>query len=146
MANDPQAALPPLAVELGLEPHPEGGWYRETWRSEAMVTLADGRLRSTATAILFLLPAGAVSAWHRVTSEELWVHTEGPALTLELGGRGEAPAAGERRVLGSDARRQELRQVLVPAGIWQRTLPADGDVLTSCIVSPGFDFADFEMP
>ncbi len=140
------SSAPPLARALGLEPHPEGGWFRETWRSEQRVTLADGRLRSTATAILFLLPEGTSSRWHLVTSEELWIHGEGPALVLELGGSAEAPSGGERRVLGTGSRHGERRHVLVPAGVWQRTLPAAGDTLVSCIVSPGFDFADFRMP
>ena len=144
MPQDDLSPTPPLARELGLEPHPEGGWYRETWRSEQPVTLADGRQRALATAILFLLPRGESSAWHLVTSEELWIHNEGAALTLELGGSGEQPGSVERRVLGTE--RSQQRQVLVPAGVWQRTVPADGDVLVSCVVSPGFDFADFRMP
>ena len=61
---------PPLAEALDLEPHPEGGWFRQTWASPVAITLPDGRVRPTATLIYFLLPAGEASAWHRVSSDE----------------------------------------------------------------------------
>jgi len=131
---------PPLADTLDLAPHPEGGWYRQTWVSPETVTLPDGRVRPTATLIYFLLPAGDSSAWHRVTSDEIWLAHTG-SVTLELGGSGAAPAA-EATTLVVDS---ETPQALVPAGIWQRTVPAAADALVSCLVSPGFDFADFEL-
>lgn len=131
---------PALAVALGLEPHPEGGWFRQTWVSPETVTLADGRVRPTATLIHFLLPAGESSAWHRVASDEVWLAHLG-AVHLELGGAGDVPVAAEEHLVGTDAE----TQVLVPAGHWQRTLPGDEDALVSCLVSPGFDFADFEL-
>lgn len=134
-----RVARPPLAETLDLEPHPEGGWYRQTWASPVTVTLPDGRARPTATLIYFLLPAGESSAWHRVSSDELWlVHTG--TVTLELGGDGPAPGT-------TTASRVDLDhpQAHVPAGVWQRTLPGDADALVSCLVSPGFDFADFEL-
>lgn len=136
--------VPPLAVSLGLEPHPEGGWYRQTWASPVAVTLPDGRSRPTATLIHFLLPAGASSAWHRVASAEVWLAHTG-TVTLELGGDGAAPEDPAPVLLGVDLGRGEVAQVLVPAGVWQRTVPADDDALVSCLVSPGFDFADFEL-
>ena len=130
----------PLAAEaLDLEPHPEGGWYRQTWRSPVDVTLPDGRVRPTATLIYFLLPAGESSAWHKVASDELWMAHTG-AVTLELGGAGPTPALASSAVVDA-----EHPQAQVPAGVWQRTLPADADALVSCLVSPGFDFADFEL-
>jgi predicted cupin superfamily sugar epimerase len=135
---------PLLAVSLELVPHPEGGWYRRTWTSPADVTLPDGRVRPTATLIHFLLPAGESSAWHRVTSDELWLAHAG-AVVLELGGGGIAPVVASRTVVGVDLRAGEQVQALVPAGIWQRTLPSDRDALVSCLVSPGFDFEDFEL-
>lgn len=134
---------PRLAEALDLEPHPEGGWYRQTWVSPATVSLADGRTRSAATLIYFLLPAGAESAWHRVRSDEIWLAHTG-AVTLELGGSGEAPAdhgARQRRLLAATGE----AQVRVPADCWQRTVAADHDALVSCLVSPGFDFEDFEL-
>jgi predicted cupin superfamily sugar epimerase len=130
---------PPLAESLDLQPHPEGGWYRQTWASPESVTLPDGRVRPTATLIYFLLAAGQSSAWHRVKSDELWLAHHG-AVTLELGGEHTAPVAGDLVVLDLDA-----PQALVPAGTWQRTRPAQADALVSCLVSPGFDFDDFEM-
>lgn len=131
---------PPLADALDLVPHPEGGWYRQTWVSPETVALPDGRVRPTATLIYFLLPAGDSSAWHRVASDEVWLAHHG-AVTLELGGSGTAPA-DDVTTLVVDA---DVPQALVPAGVWQRTVPSDADALVSCLVSPGFDFADFEL-
>jgi predicted cupin superfamily sugar epimerase len=127
---------------LGLAPHPEGGWYRQTWVSPESVALPDGRVRPTATLIHFLLPAGESSAWHRVLSDEIWLAHSG-VVTVELGGSGSTPQPGEQRAVGM-SEGAEL-QVLVPAGVWQRTIPSDREALVSCLVSPGFDFADFEL-
>lgn len=132
-------APPPLADELDLAPHPEGGWFRQTWASPVTVTLDDGRVRPTATLIYFLLPAGESSAWHRVSSDELWLAHAG-AVTVELGGSGDGPGEGTRTVVDA-----VTPQVLVPGGTWQRTLPSSADALVSCLVSPGFDFDDFEL-
>ncbi len=134
--------VPSTAARLALEPHPEGGWYRQTWRSPVDVTLPDGRVRPTATLIWFLLPAGDSSAWHRVASDELWLAHTGE-VALELGGSGAAPEAVERHVVGVGA--TQVSQLLVPAGVWQRTLPGEHEALVSCVVSPGFDFDDFTL-
>jgi uncharacterized protein len=133
----------PLVEALGLEPHPEGGWYRQTWKSATSVD-TDGGPRATGTLIYFLLPAGESSAWHKVASDELWLAHQG-RVTLELGGDGEHPATGATYVVGTDVERGEQPQALVPAGVWQRTLPGDADALVSCVVSPGFEFEDFEL-
>jgi predicted cupin superfamily sugar epimerase len=130
---------PSLAEELDLQPHPEGGWYRQTWVSPVTVTLADGRVRPTATLIYFLLPAGESSAWHRVRSDEIWLAHQGE-VRLELGGSGPAPADPAVALVHPGS-----AQLLVPAGVWQRTVPSAADALVSCLVSPGFDFADFEL-
>lgn len=135
---------PSLAKTLDLEPHPEGGWYRRTWTSPVSVTLPDGRVRPTATAIVFLLPAGESSAWHRVSSDELWIAQQG-RVTLELGGSGELPGDVESHLVGVDVGAGEHPQALVPAGAWQRTVPSDAEALVSCVVSPGFDFDDFAL-
>lgn len=140
MSSSPD--VPATAARRGLEPHPEGGWFRQTWRSPVEVTLPDGRVRATATLIWFLLPAGESSAWHRVTSDEVWLAHTG-SVVLELGGDGEAPAADGRHVVGVGP--DELTQLLVPAGVWQRTLPGEAEALVSCVVSPGFDFDDFTL-
>jgi len=139
---------PPLADLLDLQPHPEGGWYRQTWVSPETVTLPDGRLRATATLIHFLLPAGDASAWHRVASDEVWLAHAG-SVVLELGGDGAAPQVhgdeGRRVTVGVDLAAGEVGQAVVPAHVWQRTVPTRSDALVSCLVSPGFDFSDFEL-
>ena len=133
------SSRPPLAEALDLHPHPEGGWYRQTWVSPSSVELPDGRVRPTATLIYFLLPTGESSAWHRVASDEVWLAHHG-AVTIELGGRGPEPVGGTTLMVDVD-----LPQAVVPAGTWQRTLPCTADALVSCLVSPGFDFDDFEL-
>ena len=138
-ASGGATAVPVRARELGLEPHPEGGWYRRTWTSGDRLQTPNGE-RPAATLIHFLLPPGEASAWHLVTSDEIWMwHGPGP-LKLQLGGDGSAPDAREPVTL-------DLRnaQALVPAGHWQRTLPGDEEVLVSCLVSPGFSFDDFTL-
>jgi len=135
---------PHLAELLDLSPHPEGGWYRRTWTAAERVRTADGRDRATASAILFLLPAGDASAWHRVASDELWIAQSG-RVTLELGGDAAAPERGRAVVLGHDRVAGHEPQVLVQAGVWQRTVPNDDDALVTCVVSPAFHFADFEL-
>jgi hypothetical protein len=116
-----------------LEPHPEGGWYRRTWTSPAAV--GD---RPATTAILFLLTAGERSSWHRVDADELWLWHGPGALTLQLGDAPGEPT--ESHTLGPDA-----VQLLVPAGRWQCTVPVDGEVLVSCVVSPGFRWSGFQL-
>lgn len=138
---------PPLAETLDLQPHPEGGWYRETWAAPEEVTLPDGRVRRTATLIWFHLPAGESSAWHRVASEEVWLAHTG-RVRLEYGGSGAVPEVVEPHgtvLVGTDHAAGEVSQAVVPAGVWQRTRPEEADALVSCLVSPGFDHADFEL-
>lgn len=142
--------LPSWARELGLAPHPEGGWYRETWRSGVEVR-PDGYpgARATATAIYFLLTPGDRSAWHVVRSAELWLWHRGGPLTLRLGGDGDRPldpAATTAITLGPQVEAGQQPQAVVPPGVWQSAEPAgDEAVLVSCVVSPGFDFADFTL-
>ncbi len=128
-----------LIRSLDLQPHPEGGWYRQTWTAPETVTLPDGRVRPTATLIYFLLPAGESSTWHRVASDEVWLAHHG-SVALELGGVGEVPVLETTQVVDRDA-----PQAVVAAGTWQRTVAAGEDALVSCLVSPGFDFDDFEL-
>lgn len=139
---------PPLVESLDLLPHPEGGWFRETWRSTHTFTPAGySGTRAAGTAIYYVLGPGERSVWHRVRSDELWLWHTGLPLCLTLGGDGPQPIAGERHVLGGDVLAGERPQVLVPAGSWQSAEPLAGDageVLVSCVVSPGFDFADFD--
>ena len=150
--------LPGWAQHLDLAPHPEGGWFRETWRSD--VTVGPSSLppdyqgpRSAGTAILFLLMPGQQSAWHTVRSVERWLYHRGSPLLLEIGrdgrgGQGTAPeqVGAATLLLGSDIDAGELPQLLVPPGHWQRARPRDDEPsLVSCVVVPGFDFADFAL-
>lgn len=136
-------SVPPVAARLGLEPHPEGGWFVRTWTAGATLETPGGP-RPAATLIHFLLPAGDTSAWHVVSSDELWLWHGPGTLTLQLGGAGPDPDPdGPLRSLGPPP--DHDAQVLVPAGTWQRTLPGPADVLVSCLVSPGFDYADWRL-
>ena len=120
--------------QLELQPHPEGGWYRQTWAGPEI----DGR--ATATAILFLLQAGEKSHWHRVDADEIWLWQAGAPLVVAMG----VDAAQEHR-LGPDVLGQEVLQAVVPAGWWQAARCTGDWTLVSCIVSPGFRFAGFEI-
>ena len=143
--GEPLADRPELARRLDLQPHPEGGWFRQTWRTSVQLTPAgyDGP-RATATGIYYLLGPGEESMWHQVRSAELWLHHRGVPLSLRLGGSGERPEAETEIILGSDVEHGQQPQVLVPAGHWQSARPVgNGSVLVSCVVSPGFEFADF---
>lgn len=132
-----------LVRTLGLAPHPEGGFYRETWRSAVPVETPRGR-RSVGTSIYYLLPRGTFAAWHQVSSDELWHFYDGQALTMYL----LDPSHGrlETVTLGRDVAKGERPQVLVPAGVLQAAEPRGEYTLCGCTVAPGFDFADFEMP
>jgi predicted cupin superfamily sugar epimerase len=138
---------PQWAEELGLVPHPEGGWFAETFRS-AVAFKPDGydAERAAATAIYFLLMPGEESRWHVVRSDELWFWHRGGPLTLSLGGSAETPGTVTDLLLGPDLATGARPQLLVPAGVWQAARPAsDEPVLVSCVVAPGFDFADFRL-
>lgn len=128
-----------VARLLGLVPHPEGGFYRETFRAPA--AHGEKAERAASTAIYYLLPEGEASAWHRVDADEVWHHYAGAPLELTLwDGR-------ERRVvrLGSDLAAGESPQAVAPAGVWQAARPLGGWVLAGCTVAPAFEFAGFEM-
>ena len=138
---------PELAELLGLAAHPEGGWYRETWRSPVSFTPPGyPGPRSAATAIYFLLNPGEESRWHVVRSAELWLWHTGGALNLRLGGDGPQPGPASEIVLGGDIRAGQRPQIVIPGGVWQAAAPAGDDAaLVSCVVAPGFDFADFGL-
>lgn len=129
---------------LGLSPHPEGGWYRRTYTAGDAIHTANGE-RPAATLIHFWLPAGEHSEWHLVASDEIWLWHGPGALELQFGGAGEKPVEGEIRTLAAVGTEGAHQQVLVPAGVWQRTLPGRESVLVSCLVTPGFDFADWKL-
>ena len=131
-----------LIAALGLEPHPEGGWYRETWRAPSI----DGE-RAGSTAILFLLKAGERSHWHRVDADEIWLWHQGDALDLLLAESDRSQAVSH--MLGAAGNANRAPQIVVPAGHWQAAEThrdgAYGYVLVSCVVAPGFDFGGFEL-
>jgi len=122
--------------ELRLLPHPEGGFYRETYRSPMRVPTPRGE-RAAMTAIHFLLPSGSFSAFHRVLSDEVWIHSGGDPLRLE---RLSAGGAHRPLCLGPGD------HAVVPAGEWQAARPlGPGFALVTCVVAPGFEFADLEL-
>ncbi len=128
-----------LIEQLKLEPHPEGGYYREIFRSADLVAPADGRgPRAALTTIYFLLPAGIVSRWHRVASDEVWHLYEGGP--LEVLGVDPAFSALSRHKLEAHA-----PVCTVAAAHWQAARTLGDYALTGCTVGPGFDFADFAI-
>ncbi|KAA8826057.1 cupin domain-containing protein [Bifidobacterium tissieri] len=190
---EPVHDIPPLSeyaksviAQLGLEPHPEGGWYVRDWQSASFApadfasptqhpgfSMITGN-RPLASLIYFLLPTGDFSDWHQVDADELWLWHGPGSVTLELAGSGDAPDAAqvERIVLGSGLNSSGLNSsglasatngdpvntgtdstaadpvighAIVPAGVWQRTIPGDADALVSCVVSPGFTFDGFNL-
>ncbi|WP_420144255.1 cupin domain-containing protein [Sphingobium sp.] len=126
-----------LIEALALAPHPEGGWYRKTWRATA-----PAGERAGGTAILFLLEAGQRSHWHRVDAAEHWLWHAGAPLTLSIAPPGEQ---AHDHVLGPDILNGQMPQILVPADYWQAASPLDGWALVSCTVTPGFEFAGFSL-
>jgi predicted cupin superfamily sugar epimerase len=138
---DPRARE--LVETLGLEPHPEGGFFREIFRSSDRVMRASsGEDRSALTTIHYLLPAGSYSRWHRVLSDEAWHFAEGSPLELFVCDPGET--AFRRIVIGGASSGASPVEV-VPAGCAQAARPLGSFALVGCTVGPGFEFADFRM-
>jgi predicted cupin superfamily sugar epimerase len=131
------AAAERVIAALGLAPHPEGGWFRETFRDRA----PQGG-RGASTAIYYLLRAGEVSHWHRVDAVEVWHWYAGAALSLALSPDG---VGREALRLGADIARGERPQAVVPAQVWQSARSLGAWTLVGCTVAPAFDFAGFEM-
>ena len=133
-----------LIAVLGMQPHPEGGYYVEIHRSAMRVQPADARpARSALTTIFFLLTAGDISRWHRVIgSDEVWHFHEGAP--LELFTAGLEFETFDRHVVGPLTGSQRPVHV-VEAGVWQAARSTGEYTLVACSVGPGFDFADFEM-
>ncbi|HSJ77655.1 MAG TPA: cupin domain-containing protein [Erythrobacter sp.] len=131
-----------LIEQLGLAAHPEGGWYRETWRGEPG---PDGR--NEGTAIIFLLRAGEASHWHKVDAAELWLWQAGDPLELRLSDDDAGPVRPV--ILGLDVSAGQQLQGLVAPHQWQAARPFGathhGYSLVSCVVVPGFDFAGFTL-
>ena len=132
-----------LIKKLNLLPHPEGGYYRETYRSEQSVSF-NGKVRNAGTAIYFLLKDSEISHFHRVASDELWLFHQGQSIELYV-----LTKTGELEIhnLGNDLEKDELPQIVVKAGNWfaAKLKNEEGYSLVSCIVTPGFEFSDFEL-
>lgn len=124
-----------IIAHLGLEPHPEGGHYRQTWIAEN-----DGR--PTATCIYFLLKAGETSHWHKVDATEIWLYHAGAPLILSIA---EAEAGPARDHLLSPDLTEGAPQIIVPANHWQAARTMGDFTLVSCTVSPGFSFSGFTL-
>ena len=121
---------------LELQPHPEGGWYKETWKDAATP-------RAHGTCIYFLLRAGESSHWHRVDATEIWHYYAGAPLTLRLAASDAGPAVHHR--LGPALLDGEAPQIIVPKDHWQAAATTGEWTLVGCTVSPGFEFAGFEL-
>lgn len=121
---------------LGMEPHPEGGWYVQTFQD-----IADGQERSQSTAIYYLLEAGQASHWHRIDAVEVWHYYAGAPLLLRV-----SDGAGiDEHTLGADLALGQRPQVIVPRQAWQSAVSTGEWTLVGCTVAPGFLFSGFEL-
>lgn len=126
-----------MIAALGLQPHPEGGHYRETWRAPE----TDGE-RGAGTAIYYLLAAGERSHWHRIDAAELWHFYAGAPLRLSISPAGTSTA---EIMLGTDIAAGERPQGIVPPGAWQSAVSTGAWSLVGCTVAPAFRFDTFEL-
>ena len=132
-----------LIQQLRLQPHPEGGYYCETYRAALEITTESGSRRNASTAIYYLLENDNCSHFHRIQSDELWFFHQGQPLEVLLLQNGQLTVL----TLGHNVARGEVLQAVVPAHTWfgARLQGGAGFALVSCTVAPGFDFADFEL-
>jgi hypothetical protein len=129
--------------KLNLQPHPEGGYFAETYRSELIISVENQEKRNVSTAIYFLLENEAKSKFHRIKSDELWFFLQGEALEIVARIEGEIITY----LLGNNLENGEYSQAIIQANCWfaARIKNAKGFSLVSCTVAPGFDFSDFEL-
>ena len=132
----PDLTADKIIAQLNLAPHPEGGYYRQTW-------IAENAGRATGTCIYFLLKAGERSHWHAVDAVEIWHYYAGAPLILSLAPSLDGPAVDHR--LGPDLAMGEAPQIIVPKDHWQMAATTGDWTLVGCTVSPGFDFAGFTL-
>ena len=125
-----------IIAQLELSPHPEGGWYRETW-------VAKNEGRATGTAIYFLLKSGQSSHWHRVDAAEIWHFYAGAPLKLRISETEAGPARS--MLLGPKLSDGQMPQLIVPENYWQAAETTGKWTLVGCTVSPGFQFDGFEL-
>jgi uncharacterized protein len=136
MDREPTAA--DIIARLELRPHPEGGYYRETFRD----CRADAQARACSAAIYFLLSRGDRSHWHRIDAAEVWHYYAGSALSLQIAHDG---CTRHSVKLGPDLAGGERPQAIVPASAWQCAETTGDWTLVGCTVAPGFEFANFEL-
>jgi predicted cupin superfamily sugar epimerase len=134
----PDPSADDLICRLGLAPHPEGGWYRETFRDRRL----DPNGRAHATAIYFLLKAHETSHWHKVDAAEIWLFHAGAPLELSVAADGSEIVIQR---LGNAVALGEQPQAVVPAGAWQSARSLGDWTLVSCVVAPGFEFSGFQL-
>jgi hypothetical protein len=131
-----------LIERFDLAPHPEGGWFRETWRSQA----GHGK-RAAASAVYYVIQSGQCSHWNRVDADEMWLWHSGDPLDLSISATDEGPLRTVR--LGGRIWEGEEPQLIVPAGQWQSATPVEGGecgfTFLSCVVAPAFEFAGYEL-
>ena len=122
---------------LGLHPHPEGGFFRETWRAPS-----DAGERASGTAIYYLLQPGRGSHWHRVDATEIWHYYAGAPLELSTSSDG---VSAETAILGPDVASRARPQIVIDAHVWQAARTLGEFTLVGCTVSPGFEFSGFVL-
>ena len=125
-----------IIATLDLAPHPEGGFYRQTW-------IAENEGRATGTSIYFLLKDGGASHWHTVDAVEIWHYYAGAPLVLSLAEKDEGPATDH--ILGPNLADGQRPQLIVPEGHWQAARTTGEWTLVGCTVSPGFEFSGFHL-
>jgi predicted cupin superfamily sugar epimerase len=138
MPQQPQLTAAEVIALLQLQPHPEGGHYRETFRDSPL----PGTIRAASTAIYFLLREGEASHWHRVDAVEIWHWHAGASLQLQIAAPDSPPSI---TTLGPDLAAGEHPHAIVPAGHWQSARSLGAWTLVGCTVAPGFEFAGFEL-
>lgn len=133
-----------LVDQLQLQPHIEGGFYRETYRSKESINNAQEQERQLSTLIYFLLPSGRYSKFHKIASDEIWLYHQGAPVAIHL-----LLEDGTHKieVLGQDIDNGQQLQVIIPAGtlFGAEVVGQNTFALSACMVSPGFDFADFQL-
>lgn len=133
-----------LVDQLQLQPHIEGGFYRETYRSNESINNAQGQERHLSTLIYFLLPSGRYSKFHKIASDEIWLYQQGAPVAIHL-----LLEDGTHKieVLGQDINSGQQLQVIIPAGtlFGAEVVGENTFALSACMVSPGFDFEDFQL-
>ncbi|MEO0344373.1 MAG: cupin domain-containing protein [Pseudomonadota bacterium] len=122
-----------IISHFGLQPHPEGGWFKETWREQSLP-------RAQGTAIYFLLEADQNSHWHKVDATEIWHWYVGAPVQLDI-----YVTETQTLLLGADISGGQEPQHIVPKDAWQRAKPVGGWAFVGCTVSPGFEFDGFEL-